>query len=193
MSLFDESTFDPVIGCAPVGQAVETAVSDGWGVATASFDLERRYRFRLSRVWDPKLGRCCFLMLNPSTADAFKVDPTVARCLRFASDWGCGALEVVNLFALRSTDPKGLQAKGVEPVGAGNDDAIVAAVTAADVTVCAWGVNGALWGRAAAVLALLDGRVLHALAFTKHGEPRHPLYLRSDLTPIPLTTNTRMR
>src|SRR5690606_4111055 len=53
-------------------------------------------------------------------------DPTVERTLRFARAWGCGASEVVNVFALRSTDPAGLRQVD-DPVGPGNDEAILAA------------------------------------------------------------------
>lgn len=164
----------------PVGSVVETA--DGaHGLATATFDGPRRYRFRLSRVWDPDGPRVNFVMLNPSTADAFALDPTVRRCVGFAKRWGAGALEVTNCFALRSTDPTGLREPG-DPVGAGNDTAIVAAATAADVVVAAWGVHAALGGRGEQVRKLLvsSNVELRCLRLTKDGHPGHPLYVPAD-------------
>lgn len=176
---------DPVVAAQPVGNRVE--VADGSeGRATATFDDAGAYRFRLSRVWDPGGTRCLFAMLNPSTADAFTLDPTVRRCVRFARSWGFGALEVVNLFALRSTDPAGLR-DVADPVGPGNDDAIVAAARAADIVVAAWGVHAVLGGRADAVRALLAdaGVELHYLRLTKDGHPGHPLYVPAATPPTP--------
>lgn len=174
---------DPVVAAAPVGDVVETAVGPE-GLATATYDATARYRFRLSRVWDPRGPRCVLVMLNPSTASALVLDPTVRRCVRFAEAWGFGALEVVNLFALRSTDPRGLRG-GVDPVGPGNDDAVVAAVGAADLAVAAWGVHGSLASRDERVRALLEGHALHHLGLTLGGQPRHPLYLPRTVRPLP--------
>jgi hypothetical protein len=123
-------------------------------------------------------------MLNPSTASALVLDPTVRRCVRLAQAWGLGAVEVVNLFALRSTDPRGLRGPD-EPVGPGNDDAVVAAAAAADLVVAAWGVHGSLAGRDERVRALLDDRPLHHLGLTRDGHPRHPLYLPRTARTVP--------
>lgn len=174
---------DPVIAHDPVGQVVDTEIGP-WGLATATFDDTQRYRFRLSRVWDPNLPRVNFLMLNPSTADAFQLDPTVRRCVGFSKAWGAGALEVTNVFALRSTDPAGLK-RIEDPVGVGNDTAIVAAARAADIVVAAWGVHAVLGGREGTVRRLLaDADVqLRYLRLTKDGHPGHPLYVPGDTKP----------
>ncbi len=68
----------------------------------------RQYRYRLWRDWDPGAGRCVFVGLNPSTADEHTDDPTIRKCVGFAKRWGFGAIDMVNLFAYRSTSPKGL-------------------------------------------------------------------------------------
>ena len=52
------------------------------------------------------------------------------------------------------------------------------------VTVAVWGVGGKHLTRDREVLALLPG--IQCLALTKEGMPRHPLYLRKRLRPIPL-------
>lgn len=131
--------------------------------------------------YSPKLKRVVFVMLNPSTADAFKLDPTIKRCRRFAELWGADVLEVVNLFALRSPYPEDLYAgaKAVEDIGAGrgNDGAIIEACSIATRVIAAWGNHGELNGRAAHVRELLDreGVKLEVLGFAKAGAPLHPL------------------
>ena len=169
-------TPDPVLSDVPAGQVIDV-VESRWGVGTATFSADRRYRYRLSRVFSPG-QRICFAMLNPSTADAAVTDPTVERCLRFARAWGAGEVEVVNLFALRSTDPKALYSHP-DPVGPDNDEALLAAARCATTVVAAWGVHGALHGRGDQVMtALRQTNVrLMSLGRTKDGHPRHPLYL----------------
>lgn len=154
------------------------------GVASATFDRTRIYRFRLTRTWNPDERRINFLMLNPSTADAFELDPTVRRCVGFARRWGFGSLEVTNIFAFRATDPTVLVAEA-EPVGAGNDQAILDAALTADRVVVAWGARGTHRGRGEEVAALLADIGVRpvALRVTKHGHPAHPLYLAGDTVP----------
>jgi hypothetical protein len=123
-------------------------------------------------------------MLNPSTADEIDNDPTVARCERRAMDLGYGGLEVVNLFALRSTDPEPLYTHP-DPVGPENDKAILDAVTGAGLVVCAWGKHGKLLQRAAHVLRLLRnaGVTVHCLKLNQDRTPTHPLYVGYDIQP----------
>lgn len=175
---------DPVIAAAPVGELVDTEQGK-WGLATATFDTTRTYRYRLSRVWDPTKPRVNFLMLNPSTADAFNLDPTVRRCIGFAHNWDAGALEVTNAYALRSTDPAGLRHVD-DPVGVDNDAAIIAAAQAADLVIAAWGPHATYQDREQNVRHLLDevGVELHTLVLTKHGHPGHPLYIAADTAPV---------
>ena len=143
----------------------------------AVFSLDRRYRYRLRRQWDPALPSCGFVMLNPSTATEVRSDPTIRRCVGFARSWGYGAIEVGNLFALRSRDPAALRGRGIDPVGVGNDAAIAEIVDRSDLVVAAWGVHGELRQRGERVFADLrrSGKLAH-LGLTKGGQPRHPLY-----------------
>ena len=88
-----------------------------------------RYRYKLWRIWDPDLPPILFVMLNPSTADANSDDRTIRRCVAFAKRDGFGRLLVGNLFAYRTPYPRVLR-KAEEPVGDGNDVALVADVVA---------------------------------------------------------------
>lgn len=145
-----------------------------------------RYRYLLTRVWDPAGGRALFVMLNPSTATEVQNDPTVERCERRARALGYGAFRVTNIFAFRATDPRVMRA-AADPVGPENDAAIaVSATDWADLVVCAWGTHGAHLGRGPAVERLLraSGRPLHHLGLTKDGHPRHPLYIGYDRQPV---------
>ena len=142
------------------------------------------YRYALTRVWDAGGGKVSFVMLNPSTATEVQNDPTVERCERRARALGFGAFQVVNIFAWRATDPKVMRAQA-DPVGAGNDAAILAAADWADRVVCAWGSHGAHLGRGVVVEGLLRamGRPLYQLGLTKAGQPKHPLYIGYDRQP----------
>ena len=166
------------------GDQLRLTSNTPYGIGTATYSQDMLYRYRLSRVWDASLPRCVFLMLNPSTATEEVLDPTVTRCMKYAQRWGFGACEVVNLFSYRATDPSELR-KVREPVGMGNDHAIISAATSSDLVIVAWGVHGAFKERERAVVSRLekDGVELYCLGMTKSGAPRHPLYLHSTAAP----------
>src|SRR5579885_902200 len=109
----------------------------------ATFSEDRRYRYTLTRVWGDQAGeRCAFILLNPSTADAEKDDPTIRRCISYARRWGFAGLEILNLFAWRSTDPRALRMVP-DPVGPMNLANIVAVTRSTPRIVCGWGVDPA--------------------------------------------------
>lgn len=152
----------------------------------AVFSRDGRYRYRLRRMWNGHqlLQRVAlFVMLNPSTADDVRADPTVRRCLGFARRWGCNSIEIVNLFALVATNPAELS-RAAEPIGPDNDHWIeTAALGARDrgIVVVAWGANGnAHPDRVAAVGAILRKVGVDVVAFDRElagGMPAHPLRL----------------
>jgi hypothetical protein len=123
-------------------------------------------------------------MLNPSTADEFKLDPTCARARSYAEQWGYGSLIVTNVFGWRATDPNDMRS-AKDPVGPGNDSAIVRAAKEAGIVVCAWGNHGAFKERSARIKKLLKGFELHTLRVNANGEPAHPLYLPKSLKATP--------
>lgn len=148
------------------------------------------YRYDLTRWWDitkPKVG---FVMLNPSTADGEKDDPTIVRCIDFARRWGYGGLGVYNLFAHRATDPNDLLT-AADPFGPQSDEYLERAAQL-PLVVCAWGS----WGQRGADLmfaargfrvatSILREAPLHTLAINQDGCPRHPLYMRASTMPKP--------
>ena len=147
----------------------------------ASFDITGKYRYSLWREWRPGGKRVAFILPNPNRADAVRDDPTIRRCVGFARSWGCGSVEVVNLFAFRTGDPRRLRGTH-EPVGPANDRYLLKACRRAWKIVAGWGNHGGLGDRDRQVLRLLGDRIgLYCLGITRQRQPRHPLYTRRDL------------
>jgi hypothetical protein len=154
-----------------------------------------RYRYVLTRRWDDATAPMLVIGLNPSTADAHIDDPPIRRCIAFARRESAGGLVMLNLFALRSTDPQAL-AVAADPIGAGNDHILSEFAAEARRTgtgvVCAWGNGGRLLSRSRCVVArlLAQGAQLLHFGLTNAGEPKHPLYLhrRTPLQQMPPRT-----
>lgn len=155
----------------------------GDAVSEAVYSDCEKYRYSLTRVWDPNGARALFVMLNPSTATEAQNDPTVERCERRARTLGFGSFRVTNIFAWRDTDPKKMRA-AADPVGPLNDATIRESAVDwirqdQDRIVCAWGAHGDHLDRGQSVEALLreTGKPLFALGITQAGHPKHPLYI----------------
>lgn len=159
---------------------------DGTCASEAVFSECGTYRYRLSRTWMPGERRVTYVMLNPSTADEKRNDPTIARCQKRAQLLGFGGLDVVNLFAFRATDPADLRA-AEHPIGPDNDAVLTSTCSSADLVLAAWGVHGRHRNRDEHVLTLLNnlGTSMHVLGLTRHGLPRHPLYVSYAQRPLP--------
>ena len=155
----------------------------------AHFNDDGSHRYRCWRTWDPAKPLIAVVGLNPSFADAKKLDPTLHRVRTFARDWGFGGFEMWNLWSLCSTDPVGLWAWMRERDQEEHFEANVAAIFAElprfrDV-LCAWGDFSACpagmrveAGRVAVVAAEAireGGASLWCLGRTKSGQPIHPL------------------
>lgn len=143
------------------------------------------YRYQLGRTWNPDLPTIGWVMLNPSTADAEQDDPTIRRCIGFARRWDFGGLIVMNLFALRSSDPASLRSH-TDPVGPDNDMHLQRLSALTGQIVVAWGTHSMAATRARAVLDLIarEGRDVYCLRVTASGMPKHPLYVPSAVNPL---------
>ena len=110
----------------------------------------------------------------------------------FAGDWGYDALVVVNLFARISPSPSALR-RSSDPVGIDANTVLLEwcnlwAHQEDWALWCGWGNGGVRFGRAQQVVDLLKPVVEQraqrfpfapgpeALALTRSGQPRHPLY-----------------
>ena len=139
------------------------------------------YRYALLRRWADDGPVATFVMLNPSTADATVDDPTIRRCVGFATSWGCAALHVLNLYAFRATKPADLWKAG-DPIGPENHQLLMRHVLASrirqDPLVVAWGAHARPERVAEFVYSLGVWKDhLSCLGVTKAGAPRHPLYI----------------
>ena len=146
-----------------------------------------QYRYELRRTWNHAKERIlCFLMLNPSSADADIDDPTVRRCIGFGRSLGYDGIVVVNLFALRATKPTDLL-RHPEPIGPSNDAFIDSAIAESSFLIAAWGGfpshKKITADRTIGVLSRIHPPRIHVLGETAAGEPQHPLYIPADRKP----------
>jgi len=132
------------------------------------------------------------VMLNPSTADASRDDPTIRRCIALAARERYGGIEVMNLFAFRSASPRMLKA-AADPVGPDNDRHLRNLFARHATVLAAWGIYGDFAGRAATVIRLAAdcGVRLACLGLTARCQPRHPLYMKGDSAILPFVTESR--
>lgn len=152
------------------------------------------YRFLLWRRWahaHPVAGvaggTLLFVMLNPSTADASEDDRTLLKCIKFAQREGFGAVRIVNLFALRTPNPKDL-AKDWQKAREHEADNLSVIEREAGSTaqiVVAWGQTP-VHGMDQKVLRLLRKyNDVYCLGRNDNQTPKHPLYLK-ETTPLEL-------
>lgn len=169
--------------------------ADAYPKAGAVLSADRRYRYALTRAWQPGKRGIAWIMLNPSTADHEEDDRTIAKITRFSKGWGFDRLAVANLFGYRATDPRELD--GVDdPVGQSNDRWLRTVIEGAELVICAWGMRGSMLERDRIVLGILAGAGVdpYVLRLTKRtAKPEHPLYMRGDAKPIRLADANRER
>jgi hypothetical protein len=155
-----------------------------------AFSPDRAYRYSLLYDMHPFVSspkRTLMVVgLNPSTADEQQLDPTLRRCAGFALSWSFQRVLMANLFALRATDPRVMLA-AADPVGPENTEHLLRGAAQADMVLAAWGTHGHYLQRGDLVTALLRQEVgsekLFCLGRTKHGYPRHPLYVSGSMQP----------
>lgn len=161
--------------------------SFGWypGRRGAILSPSETFRYVLWRRWSSR-PLLVFIMLNPSTADALRNDPTIRKCIGFARRFGFGGIVVVNLFAYRATDPNDLRKAGWLTGGDENMLAIGQALRYAGNrgAICAWGANVRKVDperlRITFNVIRATGTPLYSLLTLPDGIPGHPLMLPYD-------------
>ena len=154
----------------------------------AIFDESRTYRYLLRRtlqesLFDLDARAITFLLMNPSTADETKNDPTIRRCIRYATDWGFGTLYIGNLSPYRATHPIDMLEHGLPPQSVIDDNIhnILWAMDRSEKVVAAFGAIGAKVPGGQEVLTAVKDYDLYCLGKTKDGFPRHPLYMKKSI------------
>ena len=143
----------------------------------AGISADKLYRYTLSRVWDESLPLLGWIGYNPSIADGSIDDPSVRRMMTFSADSRHGGLLLGNLHGLISTDPKQLL-NHPDPIGPNNLAAWTSIKNQCPHVVAAWGAAGL--GTPQSLKAIEMFPALWCLGTTKHGAPRHPLYIKSS-------------
>lgn len=167
----------------------------------ATLSPDGRHRYELGRRW--ALGQAVlWVMLNPSVADAQTDDQTTRRCMALTRAWGFSAAVLVNLYAMRSTDPLALL-HADDPEGPDNPATVAGWLEAAvepgpgvpsvAKVVVAWGASLPLSRRPHHTdvlgLAAAAGVPLWCLGRTQNGQPRHPgRGIPNDATLVPFWT-----
>ncbi|EPE99503.1 DUF1643 domain-containing protein [Rhizobium grahamii] len=140
----------------------------------------KRYRYELCRTWDAGKRLLVVCMLNPSTADDEKDDPTLRELTYFGKLWGYSGLIVVNLNAFRASHPSVMMAEGA-CVGPKNGEFIESALTFSrhqgTPVLAAWGNGGNHLDRDEWFIsrARLHTVSLVCLGRNKDGSPKHPM------------------
>jgi hypothetical protein len=167
---------------------------------SAHFDPSGVYRYGLVRRWAPG-PVALWIMLNPSEANAVKLDPTLQMVLghtlklhatlaaservpRGFTGEPFGGFEVANLYAFVTSKPEIMRA-AADPIGPDNDAAIAAAVKRAAIVMVAWG-DGADPVRERQVAQMLADMHVQPwmLRPTSSGAPSHPLARGKSRIPI---------
>lgn len=153
---------------------------------SAILDDTKQYRYHFSCEWGDGGRFVTFVMLNPSIGNQEQEDATLKKCVTYAKKWGYDGLNVVNLFAYISTEPKNLR-RQIDPVGPDNNRHVLETVQNSERVIAAWGQSiktAFVKKRIQETLELLSSVDVYTLDLTVCGEfPKHPLYLRGDLTP----------
>ncbi|MFN7400357.1 MAG: DUF1643 domain-containing protein [Sandaracinobacter sp.] len=139
------------------------------------------WRWLLDRRWDVNRPILVVCMLNPSTADAQKNDPTVLALIHFAKLWGYGGITIVNLYAFRSPSPAVMKASPQRHSPRNTkllEHFVPMQALHAGCILVAWGNDGDFEGWASWFtnrMTVAHGLDLICLGKTSSGAPKHPM------------------
>jgi len=140
----------------------------------AIFSDDRKFRYALWRVWNPRRPILMVIGLNPSKAGELHDDPTTIRSIVRANGTGFGGLFMANLYAYVSTVPEFLLGDG-DFVGELTDYYLKQMIALSGRQLCGWGSFPPVIKRAPIVLAMI--KEPYCLGINADGQPQHPLYV----------------
>lgn len=151
-------------------------VRDGWAI----FSHDRTHRFALGRSWGAQMSEPVTAIvcgLNPSYADENRNDLTVTKAMRFSSKhFNATRLLMLNMYALVSTDPKGILA--LQP----DDEStflphvvreLIGLMRGKTVSIAAWGLHPIGTAKREHLMMQVMPRPIMCFGETKNGRPRH--------------------
>lgn len=154
---------------------------------SAEFSPDETYRYTLTRQWDSG-KRVAWLMFNPSTATLTLDDPTIRKCIGFSKRWGYARLVILNLYAIRSTDPRAVKRMGFSAIGPENNFWIEKSLEDCEELICSWGCSQHvpdINARVATVKSMIEKNYpnlpMRCLGYKKDGHPRHPLMIPYEM------------
>lgn len=155
-------------------------------------------RFALGTIGQSPL--ICF-GINPSTAVPGAPDPTIKRLIRFAADNGFDSWMMLNVYPQISTDPRGLDREHRAELKLENERNIAELLDGRQaMLLTAWGAlietRGYLPALLQDIVAITKAAGSSWLSLgepTKHGHPRHPLYVKSDAPLRPFHVDEYLR
>lgn len=103
----------------------------------AEFSEDKKYRYKLWRIWDESKPMVMCIGLNPSNANEGKNDPTINNLISVLTKLGYGGFYMMNIFAVVSSNPKYLLTC-VDPFGENTKHINQVANPELDVIFC-WG------------------------------------------------------
>ena len=144
-------------------------------ISKAEFSLDGHNRYSLSRIWENKLPKVLFIMLNPSIANSKKNDPTIRKIISYSKSWGFGGVYVGNIYSNISPYPKDIrlikfhrEKKNIESIKKMKEKT--------ELSVFAWGNNEKAPNWLKAII-----KTPYYIELSKNGIPKHPLYLKKNL------------
>jgi len=165
-------------------------MSDLFMKRSAQFGRGDELRWTLTREWNARLPRVCFIGHNPSTASHEIDDPTSQRWSHFARAWGYGGYVAVNLYPIRATDVREArrwidwESRG--PDWYSRDDivqnmgVVAREAKSASLVVACWGAIAEDEIHVETVIEdIMDGEApwpsIYVFGLTKAGAPIHPM------------------
>lgn len=151
----------------------------------AEFSPCRKYRYALWRIWDETMPLVMFIGLNPSTANETKNDNTISSVVSIAKNLGYGGVYMMNCFPYISTNPDDLKDFGNTAL---NDHWLYKISDICQDIIFAWGNFKIVkeLGRNIELAGMFPQA--KALQLNQNGSPKHPLYVKRTVQPVPYKT-----